>query len=79
MQALPDQLAAGLGAGVVRLNTTVREVAEGGSCTDQGTMQARAIIVAADPRTGCALTGLPAPAMRGLTTFYHLARRPPSD
>ncbi len=79
MQALPDQLAAGLGAGVVRLNTTVREVSEGKVVTDQGTVHARAIIVAADPRAGCQLTGLPAPAMRSLTTFYHLARRPPSD
>jgi glycine/D-amino acid oxidase-like deaminating enzyme len=79
MQALPDQLAAGLRAGVVRLNTAVHDVTEGVVHTDQGSITARAVIVAADPRTGCALTGLPAPTMRGLTTFYHLAAQPPSS
>jgi hypothetical protein len=56
----------------------VHEVAEGRVHTAQGTIEARAVIVAADPRTGCALTGLPAPALRGLTTFYHRAGRAPS-
>ena len=37
MQALPDQLAAGLAPGVVTLNTTVHEVAEGVVHTDRGT------------------------------------------
>ena len=78
MQALPDQLAAGLRAGVVRLNTRVIEVSGGEVRTDRGTLRARAVIVAADPRTGCRLAGLPEPMMRGLTTFYHLAARPPT-
>jgi glycine/D-amino acid oxidase-like deaminating enzyme len=73
MQALPDQLAAGLSEGVVRLNTRVLDISAGVVQTDQGTVRASAIVVAADPRTGCALVGLPEPAMRSLTTFYHLA------
>jgi hypothetical protein len=78
MQALPDQLAAGLRAGVVHLETRVLEVSEGEVRTDRGTVRARSIIVAADPRAGCRLTGLPEPAMRGLTTFYHLAAHAPT-
>ena len=78
MQALPDQLAAGLSAGVVWLNTRVTKVTAGEVRTDRGVIKARAIIVAADPRTGCRLTGLPEPTMRGLTTFYHLAPQAPT-
>ena len=73
MQALPEQLAAGLGPGVLRLNTAVLRVTDGLVTTDRGQIRARAVIVAADPRTACQLTGLPEPSMRSLTTFYHRA------
>jgi glycine/D-amino acid oxidase-like deaminating enzyme len=78
MQVLPEQLATRLGPGALRLNTTVTEVREGMVVSDRGNVRAPAIIVAADPRTACRLTGLPTPEMRSLTTFYHLASTRPT-
>jgi glycine/D-amino acid oxidase-like deaminating enzyme len=78
MQALPDQLAKGLDADVLHLNTRVLEVSEGTVTTDRGTVRADAVIVAADARNGCELMGLPTPQLRSLTTFYHLAAEPPT-
>ena len=77
MQAIPDQLAASLteiypGVPV----TTVRAGLAG--TADAGEITARAIVVAADPPTAAELLGLPRPAMRGLTTFWHVADEPPS-
>jgi hypothetical protein len=37
------------------------------------------VIVAADPRSTATMTGIPVPAMRSLTTFYHLAPEPPAS
>ncbi len=78
MQALPDQLAAALPGGVLNLSTTASAVRSDAVVTDRGTIAARAVVIAGDPLTGCALAGLPAPQMRGLTTYYHLADEPPS-
>ena len=82
MQALPDQLAAGLPAGVVHLGVQVTAVAGGPEgrqvATAGGTITARAVVVAADPDGTAALTGLPVPAMHGLTTFWHVAEVPPT-
>lgn len=78
MQALPEQLAACLAPGVLRLNVRVHAVHGRGVETDRGSVSARAVVVATDPRTAAALVELPEPLMRGLTTFYHLAPEPPS-
>jgi len=73
MQALPEQLAAGLPAGTVRLGTPVREVAPGRVGTAAGTVEARAVVVATDGWAAARLLpgGLTAPPARGVTTVYH--------
>jgi Flavin containing amine oxidoreductase len=78
MQALPDQLANGIPADRLHLNTRVLEVGEGIVTTDRGTVRASAVVVAADPRNGCQLVGLPTPQLRSLTTFYHHADAAPT-
>jgi phytoene dehydrogenase-like protein len=78
MQALPTQLTAGLPDGVLQLNTPVTRLRTGQVETARGAVAARAVIVAADPRSAAELLELPVPAMRGLTTFYHLVAEPPS-
>ncbi len=77
MQAMPDQLASGLPAGAVRLHTPAHALAEGRIQHDGGSIRAAAIIVAADPVTTQRLTGVPAPPMKALTTYYHLVPQPP--
>jgi hypothetical protein len=78
MQALPDQLAARLPGGALRLNTPVRSVRRG--CVDaaDGTWRARAVVVAAGPLSSAGLLGMPAPAVYALTTFYHVAPQSPA-
>jgi phytoene dehydrogenase-like protein len=78
MQALPDQLAAGLPAGVLRLGVRVRSVAPGEVRTEDAAVGAQTVVVAADPPAAARLTGLPEPSMRGLTTFWHVAPAPPT-
>ncbi|MDF2968594.1 MAG: amine oxidase [Nocardioidaceae bacterium] len=78
VRALPDQLAAGLPAGTVRLTTPARAVQGTSVHTDDGTWTARAVVVAADPATAARLSGLPMPVMRGLTTFYLRAATSPA-
>jgi phytoene dehydrogenase-like protein len=75
MAALPEQLAARL-SGTLILNTRVTTVESGMVHTDQGTVEARAVLVATDPCAATGLLGLPQPVMRGLTTFYFLAPEP---
>ena len=76
MQAIPDQLAAGL---EVRLGTPAREVTPTSVTTDDGVLRARAVVVATDPLTaGRLLPGLEVPVMRSGTTWWHLADAPGS-
>ncbi|MDN5918736.1 MAG: FAD-dependent oxidoreductase [Pseudonocardia sp.] len=75
MEALPRRLAAALPEGTVRLGVRVLEV-RGGSRpsvrTEDGAQSARAVLVAADPRTAAALLpGVAEPAMNALTTWFH--------
>jgi phytoene dehydrogenase-like protein len=79
IRAMPDQLAAGLPAGSVQLGVRATTVTAGSVGTDAGVISARAVVVAADPRTTVGLTGLPTVVMRSLTTFYHLAEHPPTS
>lgn len=71
MQALPDQLAARLPPGVLRVGQRVRRVGPRQVALDGGDIAAEAVVVAADPTTAADLLHRPAPTMRGLTTFYH--------
>lgn len=75
MQALPEQLAARLPAGTVRLGTPVHDVAAHRVGTGNGTVEARAVVVATDGWAAARLLpgGVPAPAARGVTTVYHAA------
>ncbi len=79
MQALPDQLAAALPMGVLQLSTAASAVQPGAVVTNRGTVAARAVVLACDPAAACALAGLPAPLLRGLTTYYYLAEEPPTS
>jgi len=78
MQAMPDQLAAGLPPGTVRCGVRVGSVSRGGVVTSHGTTDARAVVVAADPHAAAGLLALPRPRMRALTTFWHVAAQPPT-
>lgn len=79
MGALPARLAAGLPAGVLRLGVRVRAVRARRVETGDGTLPARAVVVATDPVTaGALLPGLDVPPMRALTTYYHVAEQAPA-
>ncbi|WP_182377669.1 FAD-dependent oxidoreductase [Nocardioides sp. WS12] len=76
MQALPEELARQLPAGTVRLGTPVASVVEGGvALADGPVLEARGVVVAADPWTAHELLpelGAP-PAARAVTTYYFAA------
>lgn len=79
MGAIPEQLAGRLPPGTVRLGRRVSAVRGTDVHTADGDrLTARAVVVATDPVTAAALTGLPEPRMNALTTFYHLAPRSPA-
>jgi phytoene dehydrogenase-like protein len=79
MGALPEQLAAGLPAGVLRVGSPVSAVEPDRVRTADGELTARAVVVATDPVTAAELLpGLAAPTMRALTTYYHLPPEPPT-
>jgi len=79
MQAIPEQLAAGLPGGAVELGTTVTGVAPYEVRTTTGRLRARrGVVVAADPRTAAALVPqVPLAVMRSVTTVYHSAPEAP--
>ena len=79
MQAVPDQLARLLPAGVLRTSTPVHTVAGTSVDSAAGRFEARAVIVATDVRAAASLLGDPEPATRALTTFYHLAETSPAS
>ncbi len=67
MGAIPAQLAARLPSGVLHLDSPVERLPD-----------ARVVVVAtAAPAAGRLLPELPVPAMRSVTTHYHLAPEPP--
>jgi len=77
--AVPAQLAAGLPSGTVRPRTPVAEVTDDGVSLLDGTeVPARAVVVATGQVGAAALLpGLPVPAGRVTTTYYHAAGRSP--
>ncbi len=73
MGRIPEQLAAGLPAGSVRLGIGVDEVAPGVVRTADGEHRVDAVVVATDPTAAGRLVGdfgVVAPPMRALTTFW---------
>ncbi len=78
MSRLPELLAAGLPAGTVRLGVRVTAVAPGAVRTADEEIPAAGVVVAADPPTAAALTGLPAVPMKALTTFWYTSAEPPT-
>ncbi len=78
MQAIPEQLAAGLPDDVLAVHTPVRTVRTGAVDTPDGLVTGRAVVVAADPVTAAGLLSRPAPEMRALTTYYFSADGPPA-
>ena len=79
MQALPEQLHGRLPAGTVHLGVRVTRTTGRSAESDAGTVSARAVVVATDPRSAVGLVGLPTVPMRSLTTYYHLAAAPPTS
>lgn len=77
--AVPAQLAAGLPAGTVRLETPVAALTDEGVLLDDGgELAARAVVVATGPEVAAhLLPGLEVPVTRTVTTHYHAAPRPP--
>ncbi|MGQ0847156.1 MAG: NAD(P)/FAD-dependent oxidoreductase [Sporichthyaceae bacterium] len=73
MGQIPEQLAARLPAGALRLGTSVAAVEEGGVRTADGErIAARTVVVAADAVAAVGLLpGLAAPAWNALTTVYY--------
>jgi phytoene dehydrogenase-like protein len=76
MQAIPEQLAAGLPPGTLRCDTLVAEVGPTGvGLADGSTLDAGQVVVATDPWTAHRLVPAlgTAPEARGVTTVYHSA------
>jgi len=80
IQALPEQIASRLPTGTVFTDTLVRSVLGGTVEAEGGDWRARAVVVATDPVSAAALTDMPPPVMRGLTTVYfHAPTSPVAD
>ena len=84
MAQLPAQLARDLPDVVLgtRVETVERTGGEGGASavrvrTDDGTVEARAVVVATDAVTAEALVGVRAPAMKGLATHWYATDEAP--
>ncbi|WP_446048238.1 FAD-dependent oxidoreductase, partial [Streptomyces olivaceus] len=77
--AVPAQLAEGLPDGVLRLESTVREITPAGVLLEDGTeTPAGSVVVATDAATaGRLLPGSTVPEGRTVTTYYHATDRPP--
>lgn len=72
MQAIPRQLRDSLPTAWVKVNTPVTRITGTTVHTDQGTLTARAVIVATDPPTAQQLVpALNVPVGRPTTTWYH--------
>ncbi|MFR9757966.1 NAD(P)/FAD-dependent oxidoreductase [Streptomyces sp. TR06-5] len=77
--AVPQQLAAALPPGTVRLGTPVSALTDDGVALDGGgELSADRVVVATGPEVAAQLLpGLEVPATRTVTTHYHAAPRPP--
>lgn len=79
MQAIPEQVAAALPAGAIRLGHPVTSVGPGVVTTGDKRFGARAVVVAAGPAASAELLGRDLGGTRALTTFYHLAAASPAQ
>lgn len=82
MQAIPEQIAAKLPAGSVRLGAAVERVGQREVALAGGeTVRAKAVVVATDGPAAAKLLGddVPDPGSNGSTTLYYAADRPPVD
>lgn len=81
MQQIPEQLAARLPAGALRLDAPVAAVEPGAVETMRGRQRARAVVVATDGDAAAALLPgrVEAPTWHGVRTYYHAATEAPSD
>ena len=79
--AIPEQLAAGLPTGTVRLGTPVSSVRSGAVAVEGGAeVRARAVVVATDADAAAALLpGVEAPPWKGTTQIAWAAPAPPRD
>ncbi len=80
MGALPAQLAAQVPDVVLGARVDRVESVPGGHrvATPGGSVTARAVVVATDAPAAQALTGVPAPPINGLVTFWFAAEEPPT-
>nr|WP_269810661.1 NAD(P)/FAD-dependent oxidoreductase [Kineosporia rhizophila] len=76
MRAVPEQLAASLPG--IHYGVRVESAEPGRVRSDAGEIQARAVVVATDPKGASALLGLPPVQTRGLTTYWHASPEPPT-
>ncbi|MGO9668174.1 MAG: NAD(P)/FAD-dependent oxidoreductase [Streptosporangiaceae bacterium] len=79
IQAVPEQLAAGLPPATIQLETPVSGLTDDGVLLAGGTeLAASAVVVATGPAAAAALMpALAVPATRSVTTIYHAAPAPP--
>ena len=80
MQAIPDQIAAGLPPGSVRLNAPVANVSDNAVTLAGGeVLRARAVVVATEAPAAARLLGgaVPDPGGHGTLTLYYAADAPP--
>ena len=79
MQALPEQLAAALPLGSIMLGVHATSMSERKVTTSRGVWTGSAVVVATGGPAASALTGMPEPRMRSLTTFYHRTEHSPAS
>ncbi|MFC8454438.1 FAD-dependent oxidoreductase [Kitasatospora sp. NPDC057223] len=81
ISAVPEQLAAGLPAGTLRLGVQVTSIAaDGVETAGHGRIGAQAVVVATDAQAAAELLpGLRLPGFHPVTTYYHAADGPPLD
>jgi phytoene dehydrogenase-like protein len=78
VEVLPLTIAQRLPQDSIRLSTRVVNLAADAVDTSQGKISADAIILATDPRSATALTGMKTPpVMNSCTTYYHAVHNPP--
>jgi phytoene dehydrogenase-like protein len=78
MGEIPAQLAAKLPVGTLRLNAKVESLDENKITLQAGeTLEARAIVIAAEGPAAAHLVGAAEPASRSVTCFYYAADEPP--
>lgn len=79
MQAIPDQMTARLPAGTIDLGVRATSVTADGAATDQGRIDAAAVVVACDGPSAAALLGLPEVASNPVGAVWFAADAPPAD